>query len=83
MKNSDFRKFVEAQINIAAGKIIDKGTTSDDIALGRLNVLHGLRRTLDNKSTPEDIGAWGAINDALQQLGVLDSDETLFSGLEA
>lgn len=83
MTRSEFRNFVEQQINIAAGKIIDKGTTSDDIALGRLNVLHGLRRTLDNNSTPEDVGTLGVINDALQQLGVLKSDETLFSGLEA
>jgi hypothetical protein len=83
MKKSAFKAFIEDEINVAAGKIIVKDTTSDDVALGRLNVLQSLRRTLDNKSTAEDVGTWGAINDILQQLGVLDSRETIFSGIEA
>ncbi|MGF6330517.1 hypothetical protein ABH909_003395 [Pseudomonas sp. BS3782 TE3695] len=83
MKKSDFRNFVEEQINIAAGRIIDKGTSSDGIALGRLNVFLALRRALDSKATPEDIGILGAFNDACQKLAVLDPNETIFSGLEA
>jgi hypothetical protein len=82
MKKSVFKTFIEDEINLAAGKIIAKGSTSDDVALGRLHVLQSLRRTLDNKSTPEDVGTWGAINDVLQRLGVLDSKETIFSGIE-
>ena len=83
MKKSAFRNFLEEEIGVAAGKLIAKDITSDDIALGRLNVLQSLRRTMDNKSTPEDVGMWGAFHDILQQLGVLDSKETIFSGIKA
>ncbi len=83
MKKSAFRNLIEEEIDDAVGKLTAKGTTSDDIALGRLNVLLSLRRTLDSKSTPEDVGTWGAFNDILQLLRVLDSKETIFSGIEA
>jgi len=82
-KNSTFRKMIEDEIDGAAGNFMAKGTTSDDIAFGRLNVLLSLRRTLDNKTTPEDIGMWGAFNDILHLLRVLDGNETIFSGIAA
>jgi hypothetical protein len=82
MKKSAFRNLIEEEINAAARNIMAKGTISDDIAIGRLNVLLSLRRTLDSKTTPEDIGIWGAFNDILQLLRVLDCNETIFSGIE-
>lgn len=83
MKKSDFRNFVEKEINSAAERIVANGTTSDDVALGRLYVLSCLRRMLDSKATPEDVGMLGAFNDACQRLKVLDTKKTIFSGLEA
>ncbi|MGE8064250.1 hypothetical protein [Pseudomonas sp. NPDC089569] len=83
MNKSDLRAYVEEQTNIAAQRIIDKGTTSDELAVSRLNVLLSLRRSLDGKTTAQDLGMWGTINDALQQIGILNSQETIFSRLQS
>ncbi|KIK89417.1 hypothetical protein FCH79_09055 [Pseudomonas koreensis] len=83
MTKSDLRAYVEEQINQAARRIIDKGTTSDDLAVSRLNVLLSLRRTLDSKTTNEDLAVWGTVNDVLQQIGILSGKETIFTRLQA
>jgi len=82
MKKSAFRKLIEDEIEDAASDITARGTRSDDIALGRLKIFLSLRRTLDSKTTPEDVGVWDALNDILRLLRVLDSKETIFSGLK-
>ncbi|WP_339452773.1 hypothetical protein [Pseudomonas sp. EA_5y_Pfl2_R50] len=82
MVKSELQAYVEEQINLAAQRIIDKGATSDDLAVSRLNVLLSLRRTLDSKTTYEDLAMWGTINDVLQQIGVLTDKETIFTKLQ-
>lgn len=79
MNKSALQAYVEGEINLAAKRIIDKGAQSDEIAYGRLKVNLSLRRILVEAPTPEDLGLWGGINDILQQLGVLDSRETVLS----
>ncbi|MGE1095028.1 hypothetical protein [Pseudomonas sp. OV221] len=83
MTKSDLRVYVEDQINLAAQRIIEKGATSDDLAVSRLNVLLSLRRTLDGKTTHDDLAMWGTINDVLQQIGILTGKETIFTKLQA
>jgi hypothetical protein len=82
MKKSAFRKLIVDEIDDAAGNILTTGTLSDDIALGRLKIFLSLRRTLDSKTTPEDVGVWDALNDIFRLLSVLNSEETIFSRLE-
>ncbi|MSU98102.1 hypothetical protein EB795_29970 [Pseudomonas mandelii] len=79
MNKSALQAYVEGEINLAAKRIIDKGPQSDEIAYGRLKVNLSLRRILVEAPTPEDLGLWGGINDILQQLGILDSRETVLS----
>ncbi|MCY0106856.1 hypothetical protein NQF78_00920 [Pseudomonas monsensis] len=83
MTKSDLQVYVDEQINIAAQRIIDKGAVSDDLASGRLNIFLSLRRSLDSKMTHEDLAIWGAINDVLQQVGILSGKETVFARLQA
>ncbi|MCD5984278.1 MULTISPECIES: thioredoxin family protein [Pseudomonas] len=69
--------WIEERINLAAQSIIDKKTTSlDEAAFGKLGVLLTLRRELNKKATPQDLGMLDAINDVLQTLEVLQTDET-------
>lgn len=82
MNKSALNAYLEGEINLAAQRIIDKGTQSDDIAYGRLHVLLSLRRVAAKAPTPEDLGVWGSINDILQQLGILDSRETVLSVID-
>jgi len=82
MTKAKFRTFIEKEINTAAKRIPKKGETYDEIAFGKLNFFLALRRKMDNMETPEDIGLFGAINDALQKLEVLESSETFLGGLK-
>ncbi|MFJ7281571.1 hypothetical protein [Pseudomonas sp. NPDC099000] len=82
MNTSDLKAYLEGEINLAAQRIIDKGTQSDHIAFGRLHMLLSLSRIVLEESTPEDLGIWGSINDILQNLGILDSRETVLSVID-
>ncbi|MFK8330975.1 hypothetical protein M2D63_013270 [Pseudomonas sp. BJa5] len=82
MNQEALKDALEARINAAAQSIIDKKSTSDDIALGKLDFLSSLRRLLDGKATPHDLGRHDALNDVLQDLGVLSSKETYLSRLD-
>ncbi|WP_254875955.1 thioredoxin family protein [Pseudomonas viridiflava] len=76
-------RFIEEQINLAAQRVITKKSAQlDDIAYGKLGVFLGLRRTLQNDATAQDIGMLDAMNDSLQCLGVLDKGETILERIK-
>ncbi|WP_244651921.1 thioredoxin-like superfamily, group II member protein [Pseudomonas viridiflava] len=76
-------RFIEEQINLAAQRVLTKKSAQlDDIAYGKLGVFLGLRRTLQNDATAQDIGMLDAMNDSLQCLGVLDKGETILERIK-
>ncbi len=70
--------FIEAKINHYAQMIIDFTEKGDDLALGELNFYIALRRVLNGTATTQDKGMVDAINDTLQELGVLDKKKTFY-----
>ncbi|HEX8595451.1 MAG TPA: hypothetical protein VF682_19580 [Pseudomonas sp.] len=82
MLKTDFEAFVEEQIERAANKIATgKSAKLDDVGFGRMGFYLALRRVLMGTSSAEDLGLIGAVNDALQALKLLDSDETFLGGV--
>jgi hypothetical protein len=75
--------FIEEKLNNYAQKIIDGGAKADELALGELNFYAALRRVTAGKATPADLGLFDAINDTLQELGVLVAGDTLTKKITA
>ena len=76
--------FIEEKLNHYAQKIIDgKKAAGDELALGELNFYAALRRVAAGKATTADLGLFDAINDTLQELGVLAEGETLTKKIAA
>ncbi len=50
----------------------------DENALGNVEFFMALRRKLDGKGNYHDIGLMDAINDTLQDLGIIDSKSTFY-----
>tara|TARA_Y100000589_G_C27189377_1_gene644084 strand:+ start:1428 stop:1670 length:243 start_codon:yes stop_codon:yes gene_type:complete len=69
-------KFVEDQINHYAQSIIDGSDKKDSYALGELNFYMALRRVLKGKSDIQDLGLMDAVNDVMQELGVVPDGTT-------
>lgn len=82
MKNKDIGSLIESQLNALAQQIIDKKSTSDEIAHAKIGFYLTLRRTLDAKPTPADIGLLDAINDTLQALGIIDQNRTFLASMQ-
>lgn len=77
MERKEFKDFVESQINLAAKQIVDRQKADlDHIAHGKLSYLLSLRRVVDGTATWEDHGLHDAVNDVLQQLGVIANNAT-------
>jgi hypothetical protein len=82
MSKADFEKFLEDQIHLVEQRLHNsKSAKLDDLAFGKLGFYLALRRTLQGTSTPEDLGLMDAVNDVLQALRLLDSDETFLGGV--
>ena len=83
MNTPDFLAFIENKINTAAQRITSMGNNCDDVAFGKLTFYLALRRTLQGQHKPQDIGLLGAVNDALQALGVISTERSFLSYLKA
>jgi hypothetical protein len=82
MERAAFKDFLEAQINAAAKQIIDKQKADlDHIAHGKLGFLLSLRRVVDSTATREDLGLHDAINDVLQELGLIQKSATYLKSI--
>ena len=62
-----------------AKKISDETSQKiDEHSLGKVKFFFALRRILDGKANFEDIGLMDAINDILQELGIVESKKTFY-----
>ncbi len=74
----DLEKFVEDKINNYAQMIIDGKPRADELALGELQFYMALRRMLTNRATSQDVGMLDAINDVLQEKGLVKKGTTFY-----
>ncbi|MFK7906210.1 MAG: hypothetical protein AB8B69_13845 [Chitinophagales bacterium] len=70
--------FVEEKINHYAQMILDFTDKGDNLALGELNFYIALRRVMKGEGTTQDKGMIDAINDTLQEVGLLDKKKTFY-----
>lgn len=74
----DLSNFIEEKLNHYADAIITGHEKIDEHALGEMTFYMALRRILNNNATYEDIGLMDAINDTLQELGLLEETVTFY-----
>ncbi|MGR3888251.1 hypothetical protein [Pseudomonas sp. 1152_12] len=78
MNLTGFKTDLEATINALAQRIINDGPAIDQVTHAKLGFYLSLRRTLNNKANPSDIGLMDSINDTLQKLKIVDSSKKTF-----
>ncbi len=76
----DLNQYIETQMNHHAGRIAGGGSSVDERALGAMGFLAALRRVLEGNANSEEIGRIGAINDLLQERGVVAQGKTFYRG---
>ncbi|KPX34883.1 Uncharacterized protein ALO77_01743 [Pseudomonas coronafaciens pv. garcae] len=80
MLKTEFAAFVEEQITLASGILADKKANKlGDLAQGKLTFFSALSRVLQGEKNSQDLGMLDAINDSLQALDILKSEETLLN----
>ena len=65
------KSFVESKINDYAQAILDGSDKRDAHAMGELHFYMALRRILKGDGTVQDIGMMDAVNDTLQEIGIV------------
>ena len=74
-------EFIEAKIVRYSERIIRHSDRIDEAALGQLVFYMSLRRVLKKQGTPQDMGMMDAVNDSLQEMGILDQKSTFLEFL--
>ena len=75
----DLKKYTDDNLHKYAQKIANVTSQKiDEHALGKVEFFMALRRILDGKGNYHDIGLMDAINDTLQDLGIIDSKSTFY-----
>ena len=74
----DLNSFIEQKLNRYAKAIIDGSAKIDEHALGEMFFYMALRRVLTGKATYQDIGMMDAINDTLQEKGIVEASKTFY-----
>jgi len=74
----DTNSFIEQKLNHYAKAIIDGSAKVDEHALGEMVFYMALRRVLSGKATIQDIGMMDAINDTLQENGIIEPRRTFY-----
>ena len=75
----DLKKYTDDNLHKYAQKIADVTSQNiDEHSLGKVQFFMALRRILDGKANYQDIGLVDAINDTLQDLGIVDSKSTFY-----
>lgn len=69
---------IEKKLNHYAQKIIVSGSKIDEYALGELSFYMALRRIYEHRSTIQDLGMMDAINDTLQEAGIIRPQDTFY-----
>ena len=70
--------FIEGKLNKYAERIIKRSDRSDEMALGELSFYMALRRVINGNATMEDLGLMDAINDTLQEKGIIEKGQTFY-----
>ncbi|MDA8654089.1 hypothetical protein N9M50_03030 [Alphaproteobacteria bacterium] len=74
--------FVEKKINYYAQAIVDGSDKRDAHAMGELTFYMALRRTMKGEATIQDVGMMDAVNDVLQEIGVVFEGATFLEQIE-
>jgi len=74
----DLNEYVKKGITQNAQKLINGSDKDDELAIGKLAFLLPLSRVLNKKATLGDVGTLDAINDTLQQLGLVANGTTFY-----
>ena len=74
--------FIEDKINHFANVILTGGDKRDSHALGELEFYMVIRRVLKGEQTVQDLGMVDAINDVLQEGGIIEKSETFIKLLK-
>ncbi|MEB3355910.1 MAG: hypothetical protein VKK04_04235 [Synechococcales bacterium] len=74
----DLHTFIEEKLNYYAQKIISGGKKTDEMAVGEITFYTALRRVLDGQGTLQDVGMMDAINDLLQEKGLVEAGHTFY-----
>ncbi|TFY87197.1 hypothetical protein DYL59_19665 [Pseudomonas kairouanensis] len=82
MKKSEFSTYLTGEIDNAQQRISPKLTKSDRVDTGRVAFLNMLKNVVNGSASPEDLGSIGALNDVLQELGLLPASKTLLTSLD-
>tara|TARA_A100001011_G_scaffold372903_1_gene431773 strand:- start:332 stop:565 length:234 start_codon:yes stop_codon:yes gene_type:complete len=75
-------KFVEDKINHYAKSIIEDSHKKDAHSFGELSFYMALRRVVKGEATREDLGMMDAVNDTLQEMGVISEGDTFTKKLK-
>lgn len=78
MSSETLKAFIDEQVNSYAKRIIEKGDSSDELAVGELFFYTTLKSVLNNNAGKKELGLLDAINDTLQHLGKIESGTTFY-----
>ncbi len=70
--------FVQQKLIHYGQAISDHDGDTEEHALGEVIFYAALRRALMGKPTRQDLGLLDAVNDTLQELGILNAQQTFF-----
>ena len=75
----DIKKYTDENLHKYAQRIADETSQKvDEHSLGKVQFYMALRRILDGNANYQDIGLIDAINDTLQDLGIVESQKTFY-----
>ena len=74
----ELNDFIEDKLNFYAEAVIKGHAKIDEHALGEMNFYMALRRILNKTYNYQDIGMMDAINDTLQELGIIQSADIFY-----
>lgn len=75
----ELSQFIETKLNRYAERIVESGEQLDEYAFGEMSWYLALRRILAGKGTPQDLGMMDAINDTLQEKGIIGKGTTFLN----
>lgn len=69
-------EFIESKLNAYAENIKTGSAKVDEYSMGEMAFFMALRRVIAGKGTPQDLGMMDAINDTLQDKGIVKDGDT-------
>ena len=74
----DIDEFINDKLQHYGQAIRDTDGDAEDHALGEVVFYAALRRLRAGRATKQDLGLIDAVNDTLQELGILDSGQSFY-----